>query len=371
MSLRDMDSTLLGVVVDDRDPQAVFDSMLALAESRLPTWEPRNGALETVIMEACAVGVADTIYAANRVLGALVEAVINIYGVQRFEGAEATGTVRMSLAGGTLVRVETGTQFRLESVDAMLLATEPVETTGTTLDVPVASLDTGGYLNDVPAGALVDPLIGVPSLVGCVLHTALSGGVDAESDLAFLNRAAARFARVTSSLVLPAHFTAFALEQPWVRRTNTVDLWNPDAGSGVPGDHPGHVGVYVYGVGAALDASQLAELQASMSAQAASILDVHVKHAVPVSMPVSVQVTPAAGFDQAELSAAIADALASVWSWQSSGFGADVDPLDVQAVVENVPGVDAVTALSAPASALTVDFDEFAVLGAVTVTWTP
>ena len=76
MALRDLDSTYLGVSVDDRDPQEVFSSMLTLAETRLPQWEPRNGALETVIMEACATGMGDLIYAANRVLGALVEGVI-------------------------------------------------------------------------------------------------------------------------------------------------------------------------------------------------------------------------------------------------------------------------------------------------------
>lgn len=369
MTLRDLDATLLGVAVDDRDPQAVFDAMLALAETRLPQWEPRNGSLEVVLVEACAVGVSDLIYAANRTLGALVEGVINLYGVARDEGTPATGTVRLTLTGSQTTVVDEGTLFRLESADAMLIATETVTITGTTVDVAVATTTTGGYLNAVAAGTACDPLISIPHLADCTLLTDLAGGSDAETDEAFLARAATRLARVTSSLVTPTHFAAYALEQPWVKRAVAVDQYDHDGGHS-PGDDDGYLTVYVYGAGAAITADQRTALEADMQAQSASILTMTVEHATPVSVAVTAAITAAAGYDTAELDAAIQDALAAVWSWQASGFGADVSPLDVQAVIESVPGVDAVTSLSAPAGPVTVNFDEFAVLGTITLTIT-
>ena len=369
MALRDLDSTYLGVSVDDADPQAIFDRMLALAETRLPQWEPRNGSLEVVLMEACAVGMADLAYAANRVMGSMVEGLISLYGVTRDEGTPATGTVRLTLTGSPTTTIEEGTLFRIEDADSMLVATESVEVTGGTLDVAVATTDTGGYLNSIVAGTACDPVVSVPHLANCVLHTDLNGGADAEDDLAFLTRAATRFARVTSSLVVPDHFTAYALEQPYVKRAVAVDQYDHDGGNS-PGDDDGYLTVYVYGNGDEITADQKSELQTAMQAQCASILTMTVEDATPVSVAVTAAVTKATGYDTTELETAIEDALASVWSWQTSGFGADVEPLDVQAVIESVPGVDSVTSLTLPSTTATVAFDEFAVIGTVTLTIT-
>jgi hypothetical protein len=259
MALRDLDSTYLGVSVDDRDPQAIFDSMLALAESRLPQWEPKNGALETVLMEATATGMADLVYAANRVLGALVEGVINLYGVTRDEGTPATGTVRLTLTGSPTTVIDEGTLFRIEDADSMLVATETVTVTGGTLDVAVATTDTGGYLNAIVAGTACDPVVAVPHLANCVLLTDLNGGSDAMDDLAFLTKASTTFSRVTSALVTAPSFAAYALEQSYVKRAVAVDQYDHDGGN-APGDDDGFLTVYVYGNGAAISADEKSEL---------------------------------------------------------------------------------------------------------------
>lgn len=368
MTSRDLSTEYLGVAVDDRDPQAIFDGMLARAQELLPAWEPRNGALETVVMEATSTGIADLIYAANRVLGALTEGVLSIYGVARYEGEPATGTVRLTLAASDTVTIPEGSLFRVDAVDSLLVSTEEVLQTGTTVDVPVASLDTGGWLNDVPAGTVCDPVVPVPGAIAGELLTALSGGADAESDLEYLQRSAARFARVTSSLVRASDFVAFALESPAVGRAVAVDEFDDGAGSGDPGDHPGYISVYLYGKGSALAVDDLEALADAMSAQAASILSVVTVDAEPVSFNVTANVTAAEGYPTDELETAITNALNDAWSWQYSGFGSDVDPLDVLAVIENVPGVDEVTALSAPSTDVTIGFQEFPVLGTVSLT---
>jgi uncharacterized phage protein gp47/JayE len=292
-----------------------------------------------------------------------------LYGVQRYEGAAATGTIRLTLTGTPTTVIDEGTLFRVDSADTLLVATETVTVTGSTVDVAVASIDTGGYLNALVAGTACDPLVPVPSLANCVLQTDLNGGADPEDDLAFLSRAAARFARVTSSLVVPEHFAAYALEQPTVKRAVAVDQFDHDGGNS-PGDDDGYLTVYVYGVNDTLSTDERTALQETMQAQCASILTMTVEDATPVSVNVTAAVTAAAGYDTGELETAIESALASVWSWQTSGFGADVEPLDVQAVIESVPGVDSVTSLTLPSTTAAVAFDEFAVIGTVALTIT-
>jgi len=44
--------------------------------------------------------------------------------------------------------------------------------------------------------------------------------------------------------------------------------------------------------------------------------------------------------------------------------------LELQAVIESVPGVDSVTSLTLPSTTASVDFDEFAVIGTVSLTIT-
>jgi uncharacterized phage protein gp47/JayE len=369
MALRDLDSTYLGVSVDDRDPSSLLRLDAGVGRVTAAAMGAANGALETVIMEATAVGMADLIYAANRVLGALVEGLISLYGVTRDEGSPATGTVRLTLTGSPTTTIDEGTLFRIEDADSMLVATETVTVTGSTVDVAVATTDTGGYLNAITAGTACDPVVAVPHLANCVLHTDLNGGADAEDDLAFLSRAATRFARVTSSLVVPEHFTAYALEQPYVKRAVAVDQYDHDGGNS-PGDDDGFLTVYVYGNGDEITADQKSELQTAMQAQCASILTMTVEDATPVSRAVTAAVTAGGRLrhrrtrDGDRGCAGVGVVVADV------RFGADVEPLDVQAVIESVPGVDSVTSLTLPSTTATVDFDEFAVIGTVALTIT-
>ena len=115
---------------------------------------------------------------------------------------------------------------------------------GTTLDVPVATTDTGGYLNAITAATPCDPVVAVPHLANCALLTDLNGGSDAESDLALLTRASTVFSRVTSALVTASAFSAYALEQPFVKRAVAVDQYDHDGGNS-PGDDDGFLTVYV------------------------------------------------------------------------------------------------------------------------------
>ena len=76
--MNDLDLTAIDLVVDDRDPQAIFDASLAKFLELAPTARPRNGSVEAILLEAIATATADGIYAANRVISLVVEAILGL-----------------------------------------------------------------------------------------------------------------------------------------------------------------------------------------------------------------------------------------------------------------------------------------------------
>ena len=51
---QDLDISYLGLTIDDRDPQAIFDAGLARYQELAPDARPRNGSVEVMLMEAFA-----------------------------------------------------------------------------------------------------------------------------------------------------------------------------------------------------------------------------------------------------------------------------------------------------------------------------
>jgi uncharacterized phage protein gp47/JayE len=361
--MRDLDVGGLGVVVDDRDPQAIFEDMVAVVRARIPGWQPRNGSLDTVLLEAWAVADADLVYALNRTLGALVEAILAIDGVARDDGEPATGIVDLVFDGTDTRTVSAGTQFVTDSDDdpvtLVAVADTAIASDVGAVDVAEATPGAGSLLT---AGQPVSPAAGIPRLSAATLRAPLAGGRPAETDWAYLERAVMRRARHTSSLVLPDHFTAYTLEDPRVGRATTIDLYDPDTGAGAPG----HVTVVVHGRGDPLGADVLAELEQAMNAMSAAILTVHVVAAQLATVDVSATVTVAPGYTLGDVTDA-ADAAVGDWlSWRNSGFGQTVTPDAIESVVSGVAGVASVT-VTAPAGPVGHAVDELPVAGTVSI----
>lgn len=357
---RDLDVGYLGVVVDDRDPQVVFDNMVAAVQERLPDWVARNASLDVVLLEAFAVGVADWIYASNRSVGALVEAVLAGYGVPRDEGQPAEGSLALTFDGSVTDLITEGTAFITDDGITLLAVRDtPVSGASVTVDVAEAIPGEGSLLG---VGDALSPVAGIPQLSTCELSVALSGGRPAEDDATYLARASMRLQRVTSAAVLPEHFTALALEDPRVGRATTINLWDADTET----ETAGHVTVALFGKGAALDTEVIDELQASFSDQAATILIVHVIGAERPTVDMAAGITVAAGYDSADVSTACEDALTEWLSWGNAGFGQTVTPTAIEAILGNVAGVSTAVC-TVPAGDVTHDAWEMPDAGTVTI----
>lgn len=363
---QDLDLSYLGLDIDDRDPQAIFDASLARYLELAPDARPRDGSIETLLLEAVAVAGADIVYAANRVPAAVVEGILALYGVPRSTGTPATGVVTLTLDGTRTLTVTAGQQLSDPTTGlTLIVSTTTTGTSVSTLEVPVETEDPGGAGNAITAGAVLDLIDSIPYVTAATVTTGFSGGSDPESDAAYLDRASTVLARVTSSLVLPEHFVAYCLQDTRVGRATAIDLYEP---GGTPGSDIGHLTVFLYGRGAQLSAGVLAELETAMADLSASMVTIHVAEAVLVTQNVTITVAGMPGYTSQEVEDAVTAALASWLSPDSWTWGRDVFVSELTAVVEALTQVDYVASVTTPAGTITVDDDELVTAGTITVT---
>jgi uncharacterized phage protein gp47/JayE len=367
---QDLDLSYLELVIEDADPQRIIDDAVEYAQTAFPEWVPRNGSTEVVVMEALALGVADLIYAGNRLPGTVVEAVLALYNIPRSEGVPATGEVLVTFDTTRTVTIVTGSRFEVPGEELILAVT--ADTSGTdvaNLTVPVATETGTGAVNGLAVGTALDIVDTVPYAVAAEIATALSGGSDAESDTAYIDRAGARLARVTSSLVIPVHFAAYCLEDIRVSRAQAVDLYDcTDVNA--PGDDIGHISIYVHGRGGALAQGVLDELQAAMQAASSAILDVHVAAATIHSQNVDLAVVALAGYSTLTVQSNVEAKLLQWMNPETWTWGGDIIVNDLIAQVGTVEGVDYVDTVTTPSGTVTIDFDTLVTAGTVTVSVT-
>ena len=365
---QDLDLSYLGLDIDDRDPQAIFDAALARFVELAPDARPRNGSVETMLLEAFATAASDVIYALNRFPSTAVEGILALYGVPRFAGSPAEGTITLTLDGTRTLTVEAGQRLSDPTTGlTLLVSTTTTGTSVTELTVPCQTEDNGGAGNAITAGSPIDLLDSIPYVTAAAVATGFTGGADAESDTAYIDRAATVLARVTSSLVLPSHFIAYLLQDARVARATAVDLFEP---GGTPGADLGYLTTYTYGRGAQLSSTVREELRSAMQAICSAMVTVFVEEADIVTQDVELTVQALPGYSTAEVSAAVSEALTNwmhpeVWPW-----GRDILVTEIIDIAADVTGVDYVTSVTTPAAAVTLTDDQLAQVGTITVTVT-
>lgn len=218
----------------DRSPSDLVERALLDAAVKMPSWQPRDGNTEVVLMEALALEVSELVYAINRVPSSVVEVLLKLYGVERSLGSPPTASATFTLSNASGYTLPAGTVVRL-----LLNTDDPVEFTtdadvtvasgATTVTVAITATRNTAAANGTASGSALVMVTAVPYVDSVVLATAVTAGADAEADPDWLDRGIQRLSRLVSTLVLPEHFTAYALEDPLVFRALTID--NFDAAS--------------------------------------------------------------------------------------------------------------------------------------------
>lgn len=89
-------SPYVDLTLFDQASQSVFQNALDYARTALPEFQPQEGTIETVLLQAMALEVNDAITAINRVPNAIVEVLLRLLDVQRSSGARATSVMRFN-----------------------------------------------------------------------------------------------------------------------------------------------------------------------------------------------------------------------------------------------------------------------------------
>lgn len=347
-------SAYIDLTIYDKEEQDLYEAAEANLQAALPTWIPREGNIEVLLLSAMAGIAAETVFAINRLPSGILEALLKLFGVERDDGSAPVADLTFTMVNNIGYTIPAGTEARLElagGLDPVVFTTQTDlviaagQTSGTTSAVGDRFTDDANNTVSGTTLELMDSIIYVETVE---MDAVTTGGTDPEDDTAYFTRGTTRFSRLSDTLVLPRHFTAYALEWPGVYRANTLDNW--DGSGGAPGDDPGHVTVAVYGNAGTISGGEKTALQTAMSNLSLVNLQVHVIDPTVTTVNVTATVKALSGYTSGTVQANVVAALQnyldpSTWAW-----GTTVRYNELIATMSAVEGVDYVASLTTPAS---------------------
>lgn len=356
-------SEFIDLALVDKDPQDLFDAALVLARTTFPEWQPREGNIEVVLMEVFAEMISESIFAINRLPGAVTEVLLSMYGIERDIGTPPTVDLTFYMSGTSGYSIPAGTSVSVgisEDIEPVTFETNTElvipagQTTGT---VTATGTTFTAEANGVPSNTLVESNEMLIYVEYIKTANTVSGGRDEEDDETYLSRGVQRFQRLTDTLVLPKHFTAAALEQEYVEMATTLDNYDPandGDNNGPVGNDTGHVTIAIYGDGENVSAPNKASLLSYINDRSLAALTVHIINPTLNTINIAATVVFEEDADLVEVTSAITDELQGYldpknWPWSSL-----VRRNSLISIITNVPGVDYVQTLTTPASDVTL-----------------
>lgn len=213
----------------ETDEDAVTDRILDALASRLPGWEPVEGAPEVALAEEIGRETAATnARAATAVELAFSGIGETVFGLPTILGSQATMLVDLTVTGvGAVVPAGfTVVGVNPDGVDVAFEVPEQVTSAGAVVQVLMRARDVGALSNGVPAGPLT--VVTSTSTVSAAAAVAPSeGGVDAESLTAYLGRLVDYIATLRPGGVRARDLAVLARNVTGVHRALGVDLYDP------------------------------------------------------------------------------------------------------------------------------------------------
>lgn len=364
------DVSAIGAELDPRPAEDIATDAITRLRELLPEWIARNASVEVVLIEALALAAAEISTTGNNVIGEVTEAILSqLYQVPRSAGTNATGTLTVTFDSTISTTIPAGTSFVIAdySIEVQAVADVTV-TSASTAAVAVTTVTPTSWLNGVSSSA-VDLLDYIPNAMSVAITTGFSGGSDPEDDNAYIARARNRLARVTSSLVIPGHFTSYVLESGLASNATTIGAWDGTS-TGTIGTDAGKVTTVVYGFGGNVSDANKTALATAMQDITAAGVTVAVKNASLNTVAVTVTVEALPNTDTVTVKAAVEAALKEYLNPETWVFGETVRTTSLTTLIENITGVDYVDTLAAPASNVTLTANQVAKYGTLTVTVT-
>jgi hypothetical protein len=205
----------------ESDPQTMADNAIDVLADSWDGWEPNEGDLEVVVVEAVSQMAADAANVAAIMPAAAFEAIAErLFGVVPQTGAPATGTVTFTLLDTDPHTIAAGTEIDIDgyafSVD------DDTDASGLTVaGVPVTANQNDTLANGLTGETvtMIGPLVFIASVS---LDAPTGGAVDPETEDQYLDRTSQALELQALTLVTPRDYELMALSQPTVGRATTV-----------------------------------------------------------------------------------------------------------------------------------------------------
>ena len=118
-------SRYVDLTILDPESQTIFEDALDYALYALPEFQPREGTIELVLLQAMALQVREVAVAINRLPGAITQVLLSMLDLERQEGAKASTYIKFTGSSTTSFSIPLGTRlYYIESTDATPLLLE-------------------------------------------------------------------------------------------------------------------------------------------------------------------------------------------------------------------------------------------------------
>lgn len=112
-------SSYTDLTIYDLNSQDIYLQALQYARLLLPEFEPVDGSIETVLLQAMALEVQDLVTSINRLPGGIVQALLGLIGIPKKEATKSTGIAKFTANGSLPFSLDAGTRlFSRNTIDS-------------------------------------------------------------------------------------------------------------------------------------------------------------------------------------------------------------------------------------------------------------
>jgi hypothetical protein len=208
----------------ETDADTLADNALDYLAAEWEDWEPNEGDLEVVQIEALSQMAADVANVAAIMPNAAIEAILErLFAVVPQDGTPATGTVTFTLVDTTANVIPAGTEIDIDGYAFSVDQDTPTTAgSGTVAGVPVTAIESDTGANGLTGDTVV--LVGVLTFVSDVALNGVTGGaVDPETEQEYLDRGSQALELQAITLVTAHDYEVMALSDSRVGRAVAVD----------------------------------------------------------------------------------------------------------------------------------------------------
>jgi hypothetical protein len=359
-------STYVDLTPYDVTVSSILEESLTQAKALLPEWSPKVGEVETTLLEATAYQTANLANAANRLPGATVETLLKLFAVNRSNGVKATATVGITFSDNYGHSIPATTAFAYFGTDgSAYVYTFDADTTvasgSTTLaSVAVTAQSIGTGYNIPSNGSSLQSLAVLPYVKTTVLDSKPTGGLNAETDLEYFNRAVTLLKSYSSVLAteqqLASHVLATYVGSIFrAKAYNTRRYSDRDLVTG-GGTHNGYVLLSVAGENvngypraiedATVSAANVSTISTAVASKTGTGLTVEVHNAELVGIGVTCEVFKLSTAASGTVSGAVQTVLEKYFDSDAWDWSRVVRKNEVISLLDNVTGIDYVKSVT-------------------------